>query len=245
METELTALLAFAAGGLSFFSPCTLPLLPLYLSYITGKSVKEVKENQTIAFKKIVMVHSLLFLLGVSVVYVSLGLSISYLGGFFSQLLTGSTSLLLQRIAGLLIIVMGLVTAEWIQIPALLKDTRKMTGKRTTSFLSSFLIGLGFAAGWTPCIGPIFSSILLIGVSTGTPPALYLTLYIIGFALPFLLVSFFIGKMDNVMKHSQKWMKIGGILMIIMGILLFTGTLEMLSEWIAQWSEGTPFELLG
>ncbi|WP_423190244.1 cytochrome c biogenesis CcdA family protein [Alkalibacterium sp. f15] len=230
---------------MSFFSPCTLPLLPLYLSYITGKSVKEVKENQTIAFKKTVMVHSLLFLLGVSVVYVSLGLSISYLGGFFSQLLTGSTSRLLQRIAGLLIIVMGLVTAEWIQIPALLKDTRKMTGKRTTSFLSSFLIGLGFAAGWTPCIGPIFSSILLIGVSTGTPPALYLTLYIIGFALPFLLVSFFIGKMDNVMKHSQKWMKIGGILMIVMGILLFTGTLEILSEWIAQWLEGTPFELLG
>lgn len=207
--------------------------------------MKEVKENQTTAFKKTVMLHSILFLIGVSVVYVSLGLSISYLGGFFSRLLTGSTSLLLQRIAGLLIIVMGLVTVEWIQIPALLKDTRKMNGKRTTSYLSSFLIGLGFAAGWTPCIGPIFSSILLIGVSTGSPPALYLTLYIIGFALPFLLVSFFIGKMDNIMKHSQKWMKIGGILMIIMGLLLFTGTLELLSEWIAQWLEGTPFELLG
>jgi len=230
---------------LSFFSPCTLPLLPLYLSYITGKSVKEVKENQTTAFKKTVMLHSVLFLIGVSVVYVSLGLSISYLGGFFSQLLTGSTSLLLQRIAGILIIVMGLVTAEWIQIPVLLKDTRKMTGKRTTSYFSSFFIGLGFAAGWTPCIGPIFSSILLIGVSTGSPPALYLTLYILGFALPFLLVSFFLGKMDNVMKHSRKWMKIGGILMIAMGILLFTGTLEVLSEWIAQWLEGTPFELLG
>lgn len=203
------------------------------------------KENQSTAFRKTVMLHSILFLIGVSVVYVSLGLSISYLGGFFSQLLTGSTSLLLQRIAGLLIIVMGLVTAEWLQIPALLKDTRRMTGQRTTSYLSSFLIGLGFAAGWTPCIGPIFSSILLIGVSTGSPPALYLTLYIMGFALPFLLVSFFLGKMDNIMKHSQKWMKVGGILMIAMGILLFTGTLEMLSEWIAQWLEGTPFELLG
>lgn len=203
------------------------------------------KENQSTAFRKTVMLHSILFLIGVSVVYVSLGLSISYLGGFFSQLLTGSTSLLLQRIAGLLIIVMGLVTAEWLQIPALLKDTRRMTGQRTTSYLSSFLIGLGFAAGWTPCIGPIFSSILLIGVSTGSPPALYLTLYILGFALPFLLVSFFLGKMDNIMKHSQKWMKVGGILMIAMGILLFTGTLEILSEWIAQWLEGTPFELLG
>ncbi|GEK90316.1 cytochrome c-type biogenesis protein [Alkalibacterium putridalgicola] len=237
--------MAFGAGALSFFSPCTLPLLPLYLSYITGKSVKEVKENQSAAFKRTVMLHSILFLIGVSVVYVSLGLSISYLGGFFSQLLTGSTSLLLQRIAGLLIIVMGLVTAEWLQIPALLKDTRRMAGNRTTSYFSSFFIGLGFAAGWTPCIGPIFSSILLIGVSTGSPPALYLTLYILGFALPFLLVSFFLGKMDNIMKHSQKWMKVGGILMIVMGLLLFTGTLEIISEWIAQWLEGTPFELLG
>lgn len=191
------------------------------------------------------MIHSVLFLIGVSVVYVSLGLSISYLGGYISQLLTGSTSLLLQRIAGLLIIIMGLVTAEWLQIPALLKDTRRMTGNRTTSYFSSLFIGLGFAAGWTPCIGPIFSSILLIGVSTGSPPALYLTLYILGFALPFLLVSFFIGKMDNIMKYSQKWMKVGGILMIAMGILLFTGTLAAFSEWLAQWLEGTPFELLG
>lgn len=237
--------MALAAGALSFLSPCTLPLLPLYLSYITGKSVKEVKENNTKAFKKSVMLHSIFFLIGVSTVYVSLGLSITYLGEFFTTLMTGSTSIFLQRIAGLLIVVMGLATAEWLHIPALLKDTRKMNGKRSTSFASSYFIGLGFAAGWTPCIGPIFSSILLIGMSTGSPPAIYLTLYIIGFALPFLLVSFFIGKMDNIMKHSRKLMKIGGVLMIVMGVLLFTGALESLSEMLAQWLQGTPFELLG
>ncbi len=237
--------MALAAGALSFLSPCTLPLLPLYLSYITGKSVKEVKENNTKAFKKSVMLHSIFFLIGVSTVYVSLGLSITYLGEFFTTLMTGSTSVFLQRIAGLLIVVMGLATAEWLHIPALLKDTRKMNGKRSTSFASSYFIGLGFAAGWTPCIGPIFSSILLIGMSTGSPPAIYLTLYIIGFALPFLLVSFFIGKMDNIMKHSRKLMKIGGVLMIVMGVLLFTGALESLSEMLAQWLQGTPFELLG
>lgn len=237
--------MALAAGALSFLSPCTLPLLPLYLSYITGKSVKEIKENNTKAFKKSVMLHSIFFLIGVSTVYVSLGLSITYLGEFFTTLMTGSTSVFLQRIAGLLIVVMGLATAEWLHIPALLKDTRKMNGKRSTSFASSYFIGLGFAAGWTPCIGPIFSSILLIGMSTGSPPAIYLTLYIIGFALPFLLVSFFIGKMDNIMKHSRKLMKIGGVLMIVMGVLLFTGALESLSEMLAQWLQGTPFELLG
>lgn len=237
--------MALAAGALSFLSPCTLPLLPLYLSYITGKSVKEVKENNSKAFKKSVMIHSVFFLIGVSTVYVSLGLSITYLGEFFTTLMTGSTSVFLQRIAGLLIVVMGLATAEWLHIPALLKDTRKMNGKKSTSLMSSFFIGLGFAAGWTPCIGPIFSSILLIGISTGSPPAIYLTLYIIGFALPFLLVSFFIGKMDTIMKHSRKLMKVGGVLMIIMGILLFTGALESLSETLAQWLQGTPFELLG
>ncbi|GAA0473429.1 cytochrome c-type biogenesis protein CcdA [Alkalibacterium sp. m-11] len=237
--------MALAAGALSFLSPCTLPLLPLYLSYITGKSVKEVKENKSKAFKKSVIVHSLFFLVGVSTVYVSLGLSITYLGEVFTKLMTGSTSVFLQRIAGLLVIVMGLATAEWLHIPALLKDTRKMKGNRSTSYVSSFLIGLGFAAGWTPCIGPIFSSILLIGISTGSPPAIYLTLYIVGFILPFLLVSIFIGKMDRIMKHSRQLMKIGGILMIGMGILLFTGALESLSEMLAQWLQGTPFELLG
>jgi cytochrome c-type biogenesis protein len=237
--------MALAAGALSFLSPCTLPLLPLYLSYITGKSVKEVKENKSKAFKKSVIVHSLFFLVGVSTVYVSLGLSITYLGEVFTTLMTGSTSVFLQRIAGLLVIVMGLATAEWLHIPALLKDTRKMKGNRSTSYVSSFLIGLGFAAGWTPCIGPIFSSILLIGISTGSPPAIYLTLYIVGFILPFLLVSIFIGKMDRIMKHSRQLMKIGGILMIGMGILLFTGALESLSEMLAQWLQGTPFELLG
>lgn len=237
--------MALAAGTLSFLSPCTLPLLPLYLSYITGKSVKEVKENNSRAFKKSVIVHSVFFLIGVSTVYVSLGLSVTYLGEVFTVLMTGSASVFLQRIAGLLVILMGLATAEWLHIPALLKDTRKMKGNRSTSYVSSFMIGLGFAAGWTPCIGPIFSSILLIGISTGSPPAIYLTLYIVGFILPFLLVSIFIGKMDRIMKHSRQLMKIGGILMIGMGILLFTGALESLSEMLAQWLQGTPFELLG
>lgn len=237
--------MALAAGALSFLSPCTLPLLPLYLSYITGKSVREIKEDQTLMFRRNMMLHSVFFLLGVSTVYISLGLGLTYLGELFSSLMTGATSVFLQRIAGLLIVMLGLATAGWLHIPALLKDTRKMAARRSSSVLSSYLIGLGFAAGWTPCIGPIFSSILLIGLSTGSPPALYLSLYVIGFALPFLLASFFVGKMDRVLQHSQKLMKWGGILMVLMGILLFTGTLEALSEWLAQWLQGTPFEQLG
>lgn len=230
---------------LSFLSPCTLPLLPLYLSYITGKSVNEIKTNTTKPFKKAMLIHSIIFLVGVSTVYISLGLGASYMGSVFTNLMTGSTSVFLQRIAGLLIVVMGLVTAGWLNIPVFLKDNRKLRGNNTGGYAQSFLIGLGFAAGWTPCIGPIFSSILLIGMATGTPPILYLTLYVLGFALPFLLVTIFIGRMDSILKHSEKLMKYGGVLMIIMGILLFTSYLEILSELLSRLLLDTPFELLG
>ena len=159
--------------------------------------------------------------------------------------MTGANSVLIQRIAGLLIIIMGAVTAGWVNIPILLKDNRKMRAREAGGYFSSFFIGLGFAAGWTPCIGPIFSGILLMGLATGTPPLLYLTLYILGFVLPFLLVSYFIGGMNKLLKYTEKWMKIGGILMVIMGLLLLTGSLEYLSEIIARLLEGTPFEELG
>lgn len=226
-------------------SPCTLPLLPLYLSYITGKSVNEIKTNTTILFRKRMFIHSIIFLVGVSTVYISLGLGASYMGNVFTDLMTGATSTLLQRIAGLLIVIMGLVTAGWLNIPIFLKDNRKMRAKDTGGYIQSYLIGLGFAAGWTPCIGPIFSSILLLGITSGTPPISYLTLYVLGFTLPFLIVTFFIGKMDSILKHSEKLMKIGGVLMIMMGILLFTGYLEILSEMLAGLLQDTPFELLG
>lgn len=184
-------------------------------------------------------------MLGVSVVYMSLGLGASLLGNVFTNLMTGATSVLIQRLAGLLVIIMGLVTAGWLTIPTLLKDNRKMKTQKTSGYLSSFFIGLGFAAGWTPCIGPIFSSILLIGMASSTPPVLYLSFYIVGFTLPFLLVSYFIGRMDNILKHTEKLMKVGGVLMILMGLLLLTGYLEHFSEWIARLLQGTPFELLG
>ena len=148
------------------------------------------------------MLHSLVFLLGVSTVYITLGLGVSYLGNLFGSIMTGPTSVLLQRLAGLLIIIMGLVTLGYLKIPLLLSDYRKLQTRSGVSFLSTFLIGLGFAAGWTPCIGPIFSSILLLGNAMGSPPVLYLFMYILGFSLPFLFVSFFIGRLKSILKYS-------------------------------------------
>lgn len=220
-------------------------MLPVYLSYITGKSVKEVKENQSKEFRRTLILHSIFFLIGVSTVYLSLGLGVSYLGSFLTDLMTGAAATLLQRLAGISMVVLGLVIAGWLQIPALLADNRKTMKRKSTSYASSFFIGLGFAAGWTPCIGPIFSGILLLGLTTGTTPILFLLLYVIGFSLPFLLVSIFIGRMQSLLKYSEKLMKIGGVLMILMGILLFTGQLAYLSEQLSIWLQNTPFSNLG
>lgn len=236
---------AFWAGALSFLSPCTLPLLPVYLSYITGKSVSEVKENNTREFRRSLLAHSVFFLLGVSLVYISLGVGVSFLGGFLSSIMKGPTASLLQGLAGVLMIILGFVIGGWLKVPMLMADSRKQVGKKSTSFASSFFIGLGFAAGWTPCIGPIFSGILLLGMTTGSSPMPYVFLYVLGFAIPFLLVSLFLGKMNFLLKYTEKLMKIGGVTMIIMGALLATGQLASISEWIARMLEGTPFELLG
>lgn len=243
--TEITGLLAFGAGVLSFLSPCTLPLLPVYLSYITGKSVKEVKENNSKEFRRNLIAHSIFFLIGVSAVYISLGLGVSYLGSSLTSIMSGPKAVLLQRLAGIFMIVLGFVVGGWVNIPILLADNRKQVAKKSTSYLSSMFIGLGFAAGWTPCIGPIFSGILLLGISTGTTPILFLMLYVIGFALPFLVASMFIGRMNNILKHSQKLMKIGGVMMIIMGLLMATGQLAYLSEKLSILLINTPFAKLG
>ena len=220
-------------------------MLPLYLSYITGKSVSEIQQNHSLTFKKTVLAHSILFLLGVSVVYISLGLGVSAAGNFLSRIMTGPLSRLLQRLAGLFILFFGLLTSGILQLPAFSREYRLLKPGKSTNYFSSFFVGLGFAAGWTPCIGPIFSSILLMGNARGDSPILYLLLFVLGFSLPFLLVSIFIGSLKKIMKYSQLFMKIGGFTMIVVGLLLLTGSMEWISETIVRFMQHTPFERLG
>lgn len=242
---EMTAWMAFGGGVLSFLSPCTLPLLPLYLSYITGKSVSEIKQNKSATFRKTILTHSLVFLLGVSLVYISLGLGVHAVGELLSRVMTGPVSRLLQRLSGLFILFFGLLTAGVLRVPALSKEYRLMKPGKPADYFSTFFVGLGFAAGWTPCIGPIFSAILLMGNSTASSPFLYLSLFVVGFSLPFLLVSLFIGRLQNIMRYSEQLMKIGGFTMIAFGALLLTGSMEWISETIVRLMQNTPFNRLG
>ncbi|WP_175614632.1 cytochrome c biogenesis CcdA family protein [Piscibacillus halophilus] len=242
---DLNIWLALGAGALSFLSPCTLPLFPAYLSYITGVSVKELENDQSLKVRTLLFTHSLLFLFGVSLVFIGLGLGVSYLGQWIQGFLTGETGTFLQRIAGIFIIIMGLFVAGWLNITAFMKEKRVHFANRPTGYLGTILIGVGFAAGWTPCIGPIFASILMVAASNPTQGTLYTVFYVIGFALPFLILTFFISSTKWIVKFSGIIMKIGGIIMVMMGVLLFTGQMSRISSFMLRIIQDTWMANLG
>jgi cytochrome c-type biogenesis protein len=238
-------LLAIGAGALSFLSPCVLPIFPAYMSYITGISVKDLQGNKNRKIVRQLFAHSFFFLLAVSLVFLSLGASASFLGQWAQKLLVGDSGLLIQRIAGVFIIIMGLFIAGWIQIPSLMKERRFHYTKKPAGYVGTFFIGLGFAAGWTPCIGPIFGSILLLAASNPGQGMFYTIMYVFGFALPFLVLTFFIGKTKWIVRHSNIIMKIGAIMMILMGFVLFFGLMPRISGFLLDLVQDTWLSRLG
>ncbi|WP_078594740.1 cytochrome c biogenesis CcdA family protein [Evansella clarkii] len=242
---NITIWAALAAGVISFISPCTLPLFPAYLSYITGMSVKELETNKNIKIRSKLLLHSVFFLLGVSMVFFSLGLGMTYFGQWIQGLFTGDTGHLIQRFAGIFIVFMGLFVAGVFQLNWLMKERRMQLARKPAGYAGSAFVGIGFAAGWTPCIGPIFAAILMLAASNPSQGLLYTSFYIIGFALPFLVLTFFIGSTRWIVRHSNIIMKIGGGIMVLMGVLLFTGHLTEISIFLLRLIEGTWFERLG
>lgn len=212
MYTEPTIWLAFGAGILSFISPCNLPLYPSYLSYITGLSVSELKDKG-LAQKKS-LIHTLFFMLGFSTIFIALGLSASFIGQLF---LNNQT--LIRQLGGITIVVMGLFMTGVLKFDFLMRNHRFQVSKKPIRYVGSSFLGMGFAAGWTPCIGPILSSVLILSAAN---PSQGLTLtfsYTLGFAIPFFIMSFFIGKLHFIQKYAHKIAIFGGIIMILIGIL--------------------------
>lgn len=243
--TDVTIWLALWAGVLSFISPCTLPLYPVYLSYITGVSVQELQQSPGARVRAKVMSHSLFFLLGVSAVFLALGLGASYVGQFLTGFLTGSSGLLIQKLSGILIVLIGLFLIGFLKVDWLMQERRFQFATKPAGYLGTIFVGMGFAAGWTPCIGPIFAAILLLAANNPAQGLTYTTFYVLGFSLPFLLLSFYISSSRWIMRYSEVIMKAGGALMIVMGILLYTGQLAKLSAWILHLIDGTWFSRLG
>lgn len=237
--------LAMGAGALSFLSPCVLPIFPAYMSYITGISVKELQGDKNTKIRRELLSHSLFFLLAVSLVFLSLGAGASFLGKWIQTLFVGETGLLIQRIAGVFIIVMGLFIAGWINIPSLMKEKRFQYTKKQAGYVGTFFVGLGFAAGWTPCIGPIFGSILLLAASNPGQGIFYTVMYVIGFSLPFLVLTFFLGSTKWIVRHSGIIMKVGAVIMIIMGLILFFGFMPRITEYLLDLVQDTWLSNLG
>ncbi|MBM7650147.1 cytochrome c-type biogenesis protein [Bacillus ectoiniformans] len=213
--TDVNIFLAFGAGFLSFISPCCLPLYPAFLSYITGMSVSEIKNEKAMMQKKS-MLHTAFFLLGFSLIFIALGFASSFVGEFLRQYQD-----LIRQLGAIFIVVFGLIVVGVFQPKFLMKDRRLEFQNRPSGYIGSAVIGLAFAAGWTPCTGPILLSVIALAASNPGSGMMYMIAYTLGFSIPFFVLSFFISRMKWIRTHSVKMVKVGGYVMIIMGIILF------------------------
>lgn len=232
-----TFIVALIAGILSFLSPCVFPLVPAYVSNLTGSFVQD---NRINVEKRLLMIRSLFFISGFSLIFVGMGASASFIGQFF----TGNRDLI-EKISGLLIIIFGLQMAGVLTLRFLMFEKKLIHTKAgNTGNARSFLLGLAFGSGWTPCVGLALSSILLLAGSSET---LYngiflLFVYAIGLGIPFFVLSLIITYSLGILRKINRWLpllsKINGWILIGMGLLVYTGQLQKISAWLTPF---TPF----
>jgi cytochrome c-type biogenesis protein len=224
---------AFLAGIISFLSPCVLPLVPGYVSLISGTSAAAVENSEQRLLGR-VMLNSLMFILGFSLVFVSLGAAATSVGQFMAEYRREFT-----YVAGIVIIVFGLHLTGILKIKALYADKRMHSVQGGSSALGSFAVGFAFAFGWTPCIGPILSTILFAAASEGTVArgVLLLAIYSAGLAVPFLLTSLgidrFLAFYTRFRRHLHTVEVVSGALLIAIGLLVLTRKLTMLSGYFS------------
>ena len=238
---DVSIWIAFTAGILSFFSPCVLPLIPSYLTYITGLSFGQLQEAHPSArIRLLVAAHSLTFILGFSVVFIALGGIVGLASGGFQETLR-SGLVWVERAGGVLIILFGLHLTGIVPIGMLLGERRVHLHNKPGGFIGTFVVGLAFAAGWTPCIGPILASILMIAATSGQAGhgIWLLTIYSAGLGIPFLVSGLLFHQFLDFFKHFRKHIRlteiITGVLLILVGILLLSGKLGWLTMQLYRW----------
>jgi cytochrome c-type biogenesis protein len=226
---------ALFAGLISFLSPCVLPLVPAYLVYLTGATIEHVaNDEQPAVSRRAVMLSALLFVLGFSTVFVALGASASFIGG-----LIRAWSAQLSIIAGLVIIVMGLHFLGLTRIGFLMREGRLSVAK-PVGLWGAYVMGLAFAFGWTPCIGPILAAILSVAASeaTVTKGAGLLAVYSAGLGIPFLVAAFLVEQFSSVLgrmkRHLATVERVMGVLMILVGVGFLTGAVSTFSIWLLE-----------
>ncbi len=224
----LGLLVAFAAGLLSFLSPCVLPLVPSYLGFLTGMTLPEVDQRRRVA-----LIHATLFVAGFSLVFILLGATATALGRTLNYY-----QVWVQRIGGALIVGFGLICLGLIRSPVLYQERRLQLEHKPVGYLGSALVGMVFAAGWTPCIGPVLGGILSLAASAGDVHrgVLLLAVYSAGLALPFLVAAMAI---EWFLRWFQRFrpllpwvMRFSGALLVLVGVLLMTGQFTRLATWL-------------
>ncbi len=233
---------AFAGGVLSFLSPCVLPLVPPYLSYIAGvkledltAAVEEDDAERAKAAQRRVIVAAVLFVLGFSSIFVAMGASATAIG----QLLRSYIGILSQ-VAGIIIIIMGLHFLGVFRISFLLMEKRLNVNAKPATAIGAYIMGVAFALGWTPCIGPVLAAIIPIAASEESVAkgALLLAVYSAGLGLPFLVAAFAIDGFLGFMKSMRNYLgvveKVMGIFLIITGILFLTNDMQLISNWMLE-----------
>ncbi|TLM68905.1 MAG: cytochrome c biogenesis protein CcdA [Deltaproteobacteria bacterium] len=239
--TDVSVWIALTAGILSFFSPCVLPLIPSYLTYITGLSFGQLQEAHPGArVRLIVVAHSLTFILGFSVVFITLGGIVGLASANFQEHLR-SGLVWVERLGGLLIILFGIHLTGLFHFGVLLGEKRVHLHDKPAGFFGTFIVGLAFAAGWTPCIGPILASILMIAATSGQAGRglWLLTVYSVGLGIPFLIAGLlfhqFLGFFQNFRRHIRLTEIFTGALLVAVGLLLLFGKLGWLTTQLYQW----------
>jgi cytochrome c-type biogenesis protein len=227
--------IAFLAGLVSFVSPCVLPLVPAYLSLLTGSSLEELQANESGgALRALAIGHACAFILGFTLVFVALGLTASEIGGVLN-----AHRMLIAQIGGVIVVVLGLHMMGALRIPLLMRDTRVHLQRERRSYWSSGLVGIAFAAGWSPCIGPILAGILaLASQQQNAQAALLLLAYSLGLAVPFFLTAVAIGAVLPVLNRIKRFLPAiefgAGVFLIAVGLVLVNNAFLTVAGWFYQ-----------
>jgi cytochrome c-type biogenesis protein len=244
--TDVNVFVAFIAGIFSFLSPCVLPLIPSYLSFVSGVSLEQIRSVEASAgVRRRVVLNSLAFIVGFSLVFVSLGASASYLGSLF----LGYRNII-RILGGVFILLVGIYLIGLFKIPALERYLQFNLKDKPAGYLGSVLVGITFAVAWTPCVGPILGAILAIaGTSADVSRGIFLLAsYAAGLALPFFLsavaINSFFQFSQNFRRYIQIFHTAGGVLLVLVGVLLITDYMTYLNTYVLRFTPDWLLKLL-
>jgi len=232
---QLNIATAFLAGLVSFVSPCVLPLVPSYLSFLTGTSLEDLKTDTTAETKRRVLTHALAFIAGFTVIFMAIGLSASAIGGVLLN-----NKKIVEIVGGVIIVVLGLQMMGVLKIPALMMDKRMHVVSKKQSLAISFFVGIGFAAGWSPCIGPILSAILYLASQEKLPEATFLLfVYSMGLAVPFLITAAAVTQSLNALNRIKRFLPAiergSGAILVATGIIVATDQFTRIAGFFYQY----------